>query len=85
MLLKSLILSSAILAGCCAPPTKPPKFDSYLLSQCEVIKDDANFTSWQDVLARKALDKEAFDKCSNKHTGLINSYNNYLKEFDATK
>jgi hypothetical protein len=85
MLLKPLILSSLILAGCCAPVPKPPQFDSYLLSQCEVVKEEAKFSSWEDVLARKALDKEFFDKCVNKHSGLINSYQNYLKEFNATK
>jgi hypothetical protein len=85
MLLKPLLLSSLLLAGCCSPIPAPPKFDSYLLSQCEVIKDEAKFNNWEDVLARKALDKEAFEKCSNKHSGLINSYNNYLKEFNATK
>jgi hypothetical protein len=85
MLLKSLILSSALLTGCCAPVPKAPQFDSYLTSTCTQSILEKPFTSWEDVLAQKAKDRKAFEECYGKHEGLINSYKNYLKEFNATK
>ena len=85
MLLKSLIFSSVLLAGCCAPVPKPPSFDSYLTSSCVQSVLESPFTSWEDVLAQKAKDKKAFEECSGKHEGLSNSYKNYLREFNAIK
>ncbi len=85
MLLKSLLISCALLAGCCAPVPKPPQFDSYLISNCTESVLEKPFTSWEDVLAQKAKDTIAFKECSTKQEGLVNSYNNYLKEFNETK
>jgi hypothetical protein len=85
MLLKSLIVSSALLAGCCAPIPKAPSFDSYLTSSCTQSVLEKPFTSWEDVLAQKAKDRKAFEECSGRHEGLVNSYKNYLREFKATK
>ena len=85
MLLKSLIISTVILAGCCAPVPKPPQFDSYLLSECTSYTMSTNFTSWEDVLVEKARNKRIEEECVKKHSGLIKSYQNYLKEFDAAK
>ncbi len=85
MLLKSLIVSCALLTGCCAPVPKPPQFDSYLTSRCTQPVLDKAFANWEEVIIQKAKDKKALEECAGKQEGLSNSYKNYLREFNATK
>lgn len=74
-------LSSLALVGCCQPQPKPPNFDSYLTSACEVQILKKDFKSWDDVLAEKAENNKQMIKCLQKHEALVNSLNNYKREF----
>jgi hypothetical protein len=85
MLLKSLIISTVLLAGCCAPVPKPPKFDSYLTSECTTYALETSFKNWEDVLKEKARNKKMEEECRNKHNALLRSLQDYMDEFNATK
>jgi hypothetical protein len=85
MQLLSVISLCILLGGCGAPMPKPPKFDSYLTTECGVLQNTIGFKSFEGVLEQKAKDVLVLIECAKKHNGLVEAVKKYEVEFNATK
>lgn len=85
MRLLPVISLCVLLSGCCAPMPKPPKFDSYLTTECKPLENTKGFKSFEEVLAQKANDVLVHAECTKKQKSLAEAVKQYEVEFNATK
>jgi hypothetical protein len=64
---------------------KPPKFDSYLTTECATLQDTSGFKSFEAVLEQKAKDVLVLAECAKKQKSLAEAVKRYEVEFNATK
>ena len=77
-----LLLICLLLGGCCTKTlVAPPVFDARLLSECTSLPTTYSFNSFEDALLAKKGETKLYRDCKDRHSGLINSIEEYKKEF----